>query len=324
MRNASKKKTPIVSIITPSYNQGEFIEETIKSVLSQEGDFIIDFIIVDGKSIDNSIELIKKYHSLIKHGNWSFKCKGIKYRWVSESDKGQADAINKGFKMAEGGIVAWLNSDDTYLPDALYKIVAYFKTHPDSMVVYGKTYYVEENGEIVGKYPTEPFDFQRLAVFNFICQPSTFFRKEVLAKYGGLNPELHYSIDYDFWVRMAEKVSFNYLPEFLSTYRLHCNSKTISPQQSYANNQETLMTVMKYYKWAPANRVYCYSYHLVKNKLSLTIFRAKPTTIIISLFVSLVEYLKFNKRIRMEDIKMINMKNIRKIFMEWIDIIKEI
>src|SRR3990170_2770087 len=131
------KKAPKITIVTPSYNQGRFIEETIKSVLSQEGGFYIEYLIMDGGSTDNSVEVIKKYDRLLKEGRWPVKCLGITYSWASEKDKGQSDAINKGFRQARGDYIAWLNSDDTYEPGAIGKAVDYLQAHPEYMMVYG-------------------------------------------------------------------------------------------------------------------------------------------------------------------------------------------
>src|SRR5450631_2739137 len=112
----SMSNVPTISIVTPSFNQGEFLAATIESVISQAGDFIIDYLIVDGGSLDNSIDIIRGYDALIRTDMFPVNCCGLTYRWLSEQDRGQADALAKGFRMAEGEIFAWLNSDDTYLP----------------------------------------------------------------------------------------------------------------------------------------------------------------------------------------------------------------
>jgi glycosyltransferase involved in cell wall biosynthesis len=244
-----------VSIVTPSFNQGRFLEATITSIISQEGDFFLDYIIMDGGSADDSIEIIKKYEELLHWGEWPIRCRGINYRWLSEKDDGQADAIKKGFEMANGDIFAWLNSDDTYLSGALQKAVETFLKLPETSVVYGRTYFTDEAGGIIGKYPTEPFDARRLATFNFISQPSTFMRKNALSVTGGLDTSLHYVMDYDLWIRLFRNFRFSYLPEFLSTYRLHKESKTISPATALANHKEALDIVRKHYCWAPLTRV---------------------------------------------------------------------
>ena len=129
---------PILSIVTPSYNQGQFLVETIESVIGQSGDFHIDYIIVDGGSTDNSVEIIRHYDALLKQGEWPISCKGITYRWLSERDRGQTDALAKGFRMVNGEILAWLNSDDIYLPGALQTAAAFFRNNPGTGLLYGE------------------------------------------------------------------------------------------------------------------------------------------------------------------------------------------
>lgn len=135
--------SPLISIITPSYNQGRYIEETILSVLNQDYPRV-EYLVMDGDSTDNTREILAKY--------------GTRLTWSSERDGGQADAINTGFRAATGDIFGWINSDDTYLPGALSKIVRYFQTHPDIDLVYGEGHLVDADGVILDRYPTEPFD----------------------------------------------------------------------------------------------------------------------------------------------------------------------
>lgn len=140
--------SPLVSIITPSYNQAHFLEETIQSVISQDyGN--LEYIIVDGGSTDGSVEIIQQYANRI---DW----------WVSEPDRGQTDAINKGFDKANGEILAWLNSDDTYIPGAISEAVAYLTNHPDLGMVYGDTNIINAEGNILGKFPARQTDYTRL------------------------------------------------------------------------------------------------------------------------------------------------------------------
>ena len=312
-----------VSVVTPSYNQGAFIRETIESVLGQEGDFLLDYIVADGASTDGSVEVIRRYGAMVEEGKWPVRCGGIRYRWVSERDRGQADAIAKGFRMAEGSILAWLNSDDTYLPECVSRVVARFDEEPDAQVVYGKAHFTDEKGEVLGKYPTEPFDPGRLAAFNFICQPSVFFRRSAFEEAGGLDTNLRYVMDYDLWIRLAARHRFAYLPEFLSTYRLHDVSKTMAAGYAAANSEEALRTVLRHYGWAPANRVYASCHNRLKSKSPPSLARAGFLLIPLSVLVAFGRYLRLNRGIRREDLAMLRPKNIRKLFLEPIDLFRE-
>jgi glycosyltransferase involved in cell wall biosynthesis len=313
----------VISVITPSYNQGRYLAETIESVLGQEGDFHLDYIIVDGGSTDNSVETIKRYERSLNEGAWQKKCRGIRYRWVSEKDKGQTDAIMKGFRMAEGEILAWLNSDDTYLPDALQKVAAVFSGEPEVTVIYGRAYYTGTKSEILGTYPTAPFDFRRLASFNFVCQPSTFFRKSSYESAGGLDLDLNYGMDYDLWIRLAKQFGFRYITEFLSTYRLHEESKTISSGHALSNHKEGLDLAIKYYHWAPLNRVYGYCNQFLRARLPHALGKFSSLMILLSVPFTIVKYLILNRGIRLDDVKMLNRSNLRKMLMETIDISRE-
>src|SRR4030065_1321205 len=160
--------SPLVSVVTPSYNQGRYIEETIKSVLSQEGDFRIEYLVMDGGSSDNSVEVIKKYDRLLKEGRWPVKSLGITYSWVSEKDKGQSDAINKGFRQATGDYIAWLNSDDTYEPEAIRKAIDYLEAHPEHMMAYGEGDFLFVPLGRKKRYPGERFDYDTLPRLFYI------------------------------------------------------------------------------------------------------------------------------------------------------------
>src|SRR3990172_1482609 len=153
MKNAN------ITIVTPSYNQGRFIEETIKSVISQEGNFTLEYIIMDGGSTDETVEVIKKYERLLEKGEYLVKCRGVRLIWKSEKDRGQAHAVNKGFELATGEVLGWVNSDDTYIPGAVSKALEDFKKHEDVMMVYGEGWYVDERGKIIERYKTGRFSF---------------------------------------------------------------------------------------------------------------------------------------------------------------------
>jgi glycosyltransferase involved in cell wall biosynthesis len=234
---------PTVSIITPSYNQGEFIEETIVSVLSQEGDFFIEYIVMDGGSTDNSVEVIKKYDRLLREGHWEFACRGISFSWKSGKDNGQADAINRGLAEASGEIIGWLNSDDTYLPAAISTVVSYLRDHPDVVMVYGNGYYTDEKSVVTSNYPSEPFSLKRLAENCFICQPTAFIRAEALAAVGGLDYGLQASMDYELWIRMGKRFEgrIAFVEDYLATSRMHQENKTCSILDRIYNENMAIM-----------------------------------------------------------------------------------
>jgi len=207
---------PKVSIITPSYNQGQFLEETILSVLNQDYPNL-EYIIIDGGSTDNSVEIIKKYQDRIAY-------------WVSEPDKGQSDAINKGFRIATGDILAWLNSDDLYLPGAISAAVSYMQDRHDVSCIIGDQETIGPEGEYLCTVKNIPFNFCRtLYGGSMIPQPSTFFTRKALDIAGYLDTSLQYQMDYDFFLRMAYKgIRFGIIERPLAAFRLHHMSKTVS------------------------------------------------------------------------------------------------
>lgn len=211
---ASATYLPKISIITPSYNQGEFLESTIKSVLNQNYPNL-EYIIIDGASTDNSVEIIKKFEQHLSY-------------WVSEKDKGQTDAINKGFKRATGEIIAWLNSDDFYFPGALNLIAEMYLSNPDAGLYIGNGAVADRSGKKIRKYSHDIiFDYETLLKgSNYILQPSTFINVKALKEVGYLDETLHYAMDLEYWIRVASKFSVMTINEELSAYRWYDNIKT--------------------------------------------------------------------------------------------------
>jgi glycosyltransferase involved in cell wall biosynthesis len=205
---------PLVSIITPSMNQAHFLEETICSILDQDYENI-EYIIVDGGSTDGSLDIIKKYAHRLAY-------------WVSEADRGQTDAINKGFARSKGDILSWLNSDDTYLPGAVSRAVAFLETHPEIGAVYGDANLIDEQGNVIGKFPARQTDYKRLMRgYVHIPQQATFFRGELWKKVGPLDPSFFFAMDYDLWVRISKQAPLLYHPELWANFRLHGEAKSI-------------------------------------------------------------------------------------------------
>jgi glycosyltransferase involved in cell wall biosynthesis len=184
---------PKISVIIPSLNQGIYLKQCIESILVQQYSEL-ELIIIDGKSVDQSIETIRKYDAHI-----SF--------WVSEHDNGQSDAINKGFNQATGDIVAWLNADDYYLPQALDQVKKAYQARPSAPFYFGDGLRVDRFGKTIAKFfPTDRVVFNRQALvmgLNYILQPATFINREALEKVGYLDTDLHYGMDSDLWMRLS-------------------------------------------------------------------------------------------------------------------------
>jgi glycosyltransferase involved in cell wall biosynthesis len=206
---------PLVSIITPSFNQARYIEATIQSVLTQDYPNI-EYIIVDGGSTDETVEVIKKHEGRIA---W----------WVSEKDKGQTDAINKGFARANGQILAWLNSDDTYEPGAISAAVKYLQEHPEVGMVYGDCNFINEDGNAIGKFNSAQTDYRLLRQgYAHIPQQTMFLRADLWKQVGPLDPSFYFAMDYDLWTRLAARTALKYVPQTWANFRLHTTGKTIA------------------------------------------------------------------------------------------------
>jgi glycosyltransferase involved in cell wall biosynthesis len=204
-----------VSIVTPSFNQARFLERTIQSVLNQTYDDI-EYIIIDGASTDGSQEIIKRYEDRLAD-------------WVSEKDKGQTDAINKGFARASGEVMAWLNSDDTLEPQAVEQAVAALQENPTVGMVYGHGFFINAKDEKIGEFPSAQTDYRRLRRgYVHICQQAAFWRSELWGKVGPLDDSIYFAMDYDLWLRLAKQAPILFINEHWANFRLHGDAKTIA------------------------------------------------------------------------------------------------
>ncbi len=202
-----------LGIVTPSYNQGAFIERTIHSVLSQ-GIKNLDYWVIDGASTDNTLALLSQYQE-----------KGVKF--ISEADKGQGQAVNKGITRLNTDIIGWINADDIYLPNALKKVVDYFSTHPYCDILFSNSYYIDEKNRVLNTYRTGKWTSEALKKRCTISQPTVFFRKSLWQRVGPLNEALRYCLDYEYWIRTAKNgIKPVFLKDFLAATRLHIETKT--------------------------------------------------------------------------------------------------
>jgi glycosyltransferase involved in cell wall biosynthesis len=202
-----------ISIVTPSFNQGNFIEETIKSVYNQ-GYPLFEHIVIDGESTDITVDVLRRYPHL---------------KWVSEKDRGQSHATNKGLKIAQGDIIGWLNSDDLYYSGVFHKVNDIFVANPAIYMIYGAAVVIDENGKILFKrYPSE-VTFRKMINkgYSMLIQPSVFFRRDIIEHIGYMDESISLGMDYDFWLRIMKKYECLKVDELFSYYRINSKGGTI-------------------------------------------------------------------------------------------------
>ncbi len=221
---------PLVSIVIPSFNQGIFLAAAIDSVLNQNYPHV-ECLVIDGGSTDQTLDILHRYSDRIF--------------WVSEPDRGQSHALNKGWRMARGELLGWLNSDDIYRPGAAEAIVKAFQSHPEVGGIYGDCDYISVAGEFLEKYETGPFDHETFfrTSRSPIPQPSTFIRRAVYDSVGPVNESLHLVMDWEYWLRVGLQFPIFYLPQTLAAYRVHSSSK--SATQSLRYGEETTRVYQK-------------------------------------------------------------------------------
>lgn len=242
-----------ISLVTPTYNQAPTLPETIESVLRQDMKDHLEYIVVDALSTDSTKEIIRKYEPEMHR-------KAIRFRYLRESDRGQADAINKGWRIAEGEILGYLNSDDLLELDALQNVLSYFRSNPDVQWAYGGWNLMDENGKFYKSVSHSRFDKNRLLNYCNIGQPSCFFRKNLLQEFGDLDENLHLAMDYDLWLRFATRYEAGIIPAVLSAMRYHKGAK--STRQTRQQAREIYEIASRYTPAFSVRRLMQYFYYL--------------------------------------------------------------
>lgn len=240
---------PLLTVVTPSLNQGRWIGETIESVLSQ-GYPALEYLVLDGGSRDDTLDVLARY--------------GDRLRWTSGPDGGQSAAINKGLRACRGEIVAWLNADDTYLPGAINTAVEHFMNHPDCDMVYGEGYRIDEDSRVIGRFQaTEPFNLWKLAYLSdYILQQSVFMRRRAVEAVGYVDETLHWAMDWDLFVKIGKRFRIDYLPVYLANIREHRSAKTASG--GYRRLAELLRVMRRHgnRRYPPGLFTYGYDTHI--------------------------------------------------------------
>ena len=253
---------PLVSIVTPSFNQGRYLRRTIESVLSQDYPQI-EYVVLDGGSRDESVDILRSY--------------GDRLRWRSRPDRGQTDAINQGLAQARGDILAYLNSDDILLPGAVSTIVAHMQANPEWDVVHGNARHIDENDLPLGDYPSAACTLQRMLQSCCICQPAAFWRRRVLERFGPFDDTLHYAMDYEYWLRLScGGARFAHVSEMIAGSRLHEQTKTLSARLNVY--REILAVSRRHAEDASFSQYYAYWHHRCHERASgwPRVFRLVP------------------------------------------------
>jgi glycosyltransferase involved in cell wall biosynthesis len=221
----------LVSVVTPSYNQAAFLEQTVRSVLEQDYREL-EYFVIDGGSTDGSVDVIKCYADRLAG-------------WESEKDSGQAEAINKGMKRARGDIVAWLNSDDTFLPGAVMAAVQAFASHPQAVLVYGDTRAVDAENRILNVLKYRQLSLEDLLCFEIIGQPAVFMRRSAFEAAGGLDTSYHFMLDHQLWIKLAQQGEMVHVDQLWASARYHAGAKNRAQATGFAREAFRLLEWVK-------------------------------------------------------------------------------
>lgn len=275
---------PLVTVVTPSFNQGRFIRDTIESVLSQDYPNL-EYMVIDGGSTDDTLSILKSY--------------GDRFAWVSEQDRGQAHAINKGWRCAKGEILAWLNSDDIYQPGAIRTAVEFLIHNQQAGMVYGEAYHVDESGQPIDRYPTDPFDPDRFLERCSICQPTVFVRRAVIEDVGYLDESLNFCLDYELWIRIAKKYTLAYVPQYLAKSRLHEECKTIKFR--LRTHKEVLDMLHRHYGFVPPSLLGAYIREVLTSYGTPSTPLNKVLFLLCVVAIGTREFIRYNSRLPLSE-----------------------
>ncbi|MHC4662624.1 MAG: glycosyltransferase family 2 protein [Planctomycetota bacterium] len=257
----TKPDKTTVSIVIPNFNQEKYLGNAIDSALAQKGDFSLDIIVVDGKSTDGSVDILKKY--------------GNKIRWISEKDSGGTEAVNKGLKMAKGSILAFIPSDDLYEQDAIQAVVDFFSSHPEKKWAYGRYRIIDRNGKEIRRFIKwykyllcRRYSYGKLLTENYIAGQTVFFRKEILQDIGFFNTEYDLVSDYEYWLRIGQKHPAVFIDKYIARFRVHSRAKGsmnfkrqlkdgLIIARKYADGKYKLSIVLHHINYAKI--MFCYS-----------------------------------------------------------------
>ena len=241
------------TIVTPSFNQGAFIERTLRSIHAQRGEVDVEHVVVDGGSTDGTLDILRRYEGQLS--------------WTSSPDQGQSDAINQGLRRATGDILAWLNSDDVYEPGALAAVAAAYRARPFQWA-FGNCRIIDETDREIRRAITaykirqsRRYSFHRLLRRDFVPQPAAFFTREAFEQTGDLEGGLHYSMDYDYWLRLGRRWTPRYLDRTLASFRWHTRSKNGAAYRAAA--RETLHTAQRHARPGEGFDVFMHRLHVL-------------------------------------------------------------